>query len=112
MWICLNKAFLSVVDKSTVADCLVVRARVAGHIESVFPDAKVETTPGVDYLFRADIPRKEVAAALSREVMGINYPNFKDSVTDRPLHDAYMRVWHVIANLQRIPPYFKAGKLL
>lgn len=105
MWICSNKAFLSVVDKANDPDCLVVRARVRGHIEALFPGASVKRTPGNDYLFRAEIPRETVAEALFAEVMSITYPNFKGSTANKRLHDAYMRVWHAMAALQELPPY-------
>lgn len=107
MWLCLNNAFLSVVSKTPKSKTLLVRARRRGDIERVFPGAKVVTIPGRDYQFRADIDRKEVAAKVAEMVMGISYPNFKGSVTQEhdDLHHAYMKVWHVMADLQEIPPY-------
>ena len=105
MWLCTSKAFLSIVDKAEAPDCLMVRARVAGHIESVFPKAKVERTPGNDYLFRAEVPREIVATAVFDYVMGVHYDNFKDSVKDHVLHGAFARVWHVMADTQEVAPY-------
>ena len=105
MWLCLNKAFLSIVDKDCGRDELLVRARVRGHIEAVFPDAVVSHTPGNDYLFRAAVKRAEVVAAFAEIVMSYRTPNFKNSVKDHDLHDAYSRVWGVMAGLQETPPY-------
>lgn len=105
MWICTNKAFLSIVDKAKTPGCLVVRARVAGHIEAVFPAAVVSRTPGNDYLFRAEISREDVAAALAEQARAISYSNFKDSVRNRQLHDAYFGVWTEMAQIQEVPPY-------
>lgn len=105
MWICLNEAFLSVVSKDCPADCLLVRARRRGDIERVFPGARVEETPGNDYLFRAVVKRSDVADALARQVEALDYDNFKNSVRDRKLHDAYASFWHTHARLQEIPPY-------
>lgn len=105
MWLCLNNAFLSIVDKAGKPGHLCVRARRAGDIEKVFPDADVRVTRGNDYLFRADVSRSDVAKALGAMVLGIDYDNFKDSTDDKKLHDAYMRVWHVMADLQPGGPY-------
>lgn len=101
MWIALNDAFLSVVDKAKDKSFLVVRARKQGDIEAVFPDAKVQVGGGTDYKYRAEIPRVTVAQAMMSRVMGINYSNFKSSVKDRVRHDAYMKVWSAMMDLQR-----------
>lgn len=108
MWICLNNAFLSIVTPSKDepgSDELLVRARRPGDIEGVFPDAKVEKRPERDYLYRALVPREKVAMVLAAQVMGIDYNNFKDSVRDRKLHDAYASLWGIMARLQPTAPY-------
>lgn len=104
MWIFLNNAMLSIVDpQGTYAGGsgpksakLLVRARIAGDIEAVFPHAKVERTPSRDYLFRALLGRVDVIAALARSVQDMDYANFKGSVTDQARHDAYLGVWGVM----------------
>jgi len=104
MWICKNDAFLSIVDKGELgcgtphedgskSGFLCVRARVKGHIERVFPDAKVVHTPHNDYHYRAFVIRRDVADALHESIMDIGYPNFKNSVADDDLHCAYADVW-------------------
>lgn len=105
MWIMLNNAFLSVVDKAPKPDQLVVRARVEGHIEAVFPNAEVIRDASGDYLFRAFIDREEVAEAMYQAVMNIDYPNFKNSIKDNRYHDACSRVWGVMSGLQPVRPY-------
>lgn len=101
MWIALNDAFLSVVDKAKDKNFLVVRARKQGDIEAVFPGVKVQVGGGTDYKYRAEIPRLTVAQEMMSRVMGINYSNFKSSVKDRARHDAYMKVWSAMMDLQR-----------
>lgn len=108
MWMFLNDCFLSIVSKECARDELLVRARRKGDIEKIFPQARVQRTPQGDYLFRAVVPRRAVREALDGEVSRITYDNFKASVTDRPLHDAYLRVWHVMTDLQ--PGAKKFGK--
>ena len=109
MWICLNRAFLSIVEPERgtngTSPTLLVRARRPGDIESVFPGAKVEKRPERDYLFRALVPREAVAEAMANEVRGISYGNFKDSVRNNKLHDAYAAVWSIMARLQPTAPY-------
>ena len=123
MWVCMNRAFLSIVEPSAEdrvrygGDVLLVRARRKGDIEAVFGKATaVDKRPERDYLFRAFLPRDTVAQALAAEVTAIDYPNFKNSVVNRTLHDAYAAIWHVMAKLQPSRPYsgFSAsrGRLL
>ncbi len=103
MWIFLNDPFLSVVaDKADpTGERLLVRARRAGDIERVFPDAEVFQVTVSDYSFRAWVARQRVADALAARVTSIDYPNFKGSIADHELHDAAMDVWGVMHRLQR-----------
>lgn len=105
MWICLNDAFLSIVDKDCEPNQLMVRARRREHILAAFPDAEVSECATSDYQFRAAVDRNDVAAMLVERVMAIDYSNFKDSVEDDPLHNAYQRCWHAMAAIQPKPPY-------
>lgn len=105
MWLCTNKGFLSIVDKAADPNCLMVRARVKAHLQAIFPGAKIQRTEGNDYLFRAEIARGEVAARVAESIMEISYDNFKGSVADKKLHDAYMGVWSVMGRLQPGGPY-------
>jgi hypothetical protein len=100
MWIALNDSFLSVVDKAKNKGCLVVRGRSSGDIEAVFPSAKVQVGGGTDYKYRAEIKREEVAKAISERIMDIDYPNFKGSVKDYSRHEAYMKIWSAMYQLQ------------
>jgi hypothetical protein len=77
-----------------------VRARVEGHIQAVFPDAQVTTTVSADYRYRTRLPRKVVAAAVSKMAQSIDYDNFKNSVSDQWLHNSYLGVWQVMRSLQ------------
>ena len=101
MWIFLNHAFLSIVNKGGDGSTLLVRARREGDIERVFPKAKVELTPHNDYRFRARIDREAVALAMAEAVRAITYGNFKGSVKEQARHDAYMEVWSTMHDFQR-----------
>lgn len=102
MWICLNNAFLSIVAHRDQPEMLLVRGRREGDIEAVFPDAEVSVTPRADYLCRAVIPREVVADVIATQAQGIPYDNFKASVRDGALHDAYLSMWGVMRRLQGI----------
>lgn len=105
MWLCLNSAFLSIVYKDCAEDELLIRARRDGDIEKIFPDAKVIRSTDSDYLYRAVVPRSEVATAMATQINNIDYGNFKSSVRDDFLHRAYLGVWQAMAKLQSPPPY-------
>jgi hypothetical protein len=104
MWIMLSDCFLSIVSKDCGPVELLVRARRAGDIEKVFPDAKVIKSTNTDYAFRAVLPRSAVKAAIASQIDNINYGNFKNSVEDTSLHAAYVGVWCAMAGLQHPPP--------
>ena len=102
MWLFLNDAMLSVVAHRTKPQHLLVRARILGDLERVFPGAKVTRTPDADYLYRAVVTRKRVAAAIGSELQAITYPNFKGSI---PLGNAtrsraYHRCWDAMMDAQ------------
>ncbi|MCH8078089.1 MAG: hypothetical protein IIC64_19970 [SAR324 cluster bacterium] len=98
MWIFQNDSFLSIVALRDKPGVLLVRARKAGDIEAVFPQAKSREGEGADYRFRADVPAEEVAEAMAERIRAIDYGNFKDSVKDGPRHDAYFNVWEVMVD--------------
>lgn len=101
MWICLSEGFVSIVAHRDDPTCLLVRARKAGHLEALLGrGAEVVETRDADYRYRASCSRQQVAEAVARQVEGISYDNFKDSVQDDLLHRLYMRVWDTMLELQ------------
>jgi len=104
MWLFHPKGFVSIVADSTDTNRLLVRGRVKGDIEALFPAAKVTVTPDRDYRFRASIERWEVAARAAELIGDISYPNFKDAAPANR-HRTYMDVWTAMWKLQfnRIP---------
>jgi hypothetical protein len=101
MWIFLPNAFLSIVDKSDpTGKTLLVRGRVLGDIERVFPKAKIEVDAGTDYRFRARLPREEVVNVIADSVRNINWKNFKNQVHEHERHKAYEDCWQSMYTLQ------------
>ena len=97
----MNDCFFSIVHKDCADDELLVRARRRGDIHKVFPEAKVRETLSNDYRYRAVLKRSRVMEGIAGEIENINYGNFKDSVQDDNLHNAYMDVWGDMERIQQ-----------
>lgn len=109
MWVFRNNSFVSAVEDRADGSLLKVRARVKGDLEAFFEgvaEVEVERTPEADYLFRTTVTKVVFAEALTHAALGIDYPNFKDSIPKTKVgdrrHDAYMRVWTAMMSLQRL----------
>lgn len=100
MWIFTKKAFVSIVEDHFDPNVLLVRARLEGDLERFWPDAEVEVTPDHDYRYRARLGRQAVAAVIAREVLDIDYPNYKASLEDHRRSIWYLRVWSAMAEMQ------------
>jgi ASC-1-like (ASCH) protein len=103
MWISTNKGFISIVRDRQNDDALLVRARRKQHLEEIFPEFKssIIETRHADYRWRVFIKEKDVMVIIARQISLIDYDNFKNSVRDEDLHDAYSEVWSVMYGLQR-----------
>jgi hypothetical protein len=80
---------------------LQVRARRAKHLEDLrdryMPSAGgIVRLPHRDYEFRLYCTHDDWALAVARMAQDIDYGNFKNSVKDHDLHNAYMRVWNAL----------------
>jgi len=100
MWIFANDAFVSIVKHTGGPGLFMVRARIAGDLERLFPGAEVVETPDADYRYRVTLPAYLVADVIREQVAGIDYPNFKGSVRDDERHRVYSSVWSVMYDWQ------------
>ena len=102
MWIMMNNSFLSVVKNINQPDELLVRSRVDGDIQKIFPGAKVVADVGTDYKYRSSIDKEIVSKAIEKEIKNIDYDNFKNSISfeDKKRHDIYFDVWIKLRELQ------------
>ena len=100
MWLFLSNGALSIVADRDNPQNLLVRARMAAHIEAVFPSAMVFQNAESDYQYRALIKRKTVSSAVAKQLEGLDYDNFKSSVHEPRYHHACMEVWRVMYRLQ------------
>ena len=101
MWIQLNNAFLSIVENRKKNTELLVRARVKGDIERVFPEADVFEDNNADYKYRAFISKAEVAERMMLKVTEINYDNFKNSVKEIERKKVYGNIWAELRKFQK-----------
>ena len=101
MWIQFNNAFLSIVENRDNKLELLIRARVKGDIEVIFPDADVFEDDSADYKYRAFISKNKVAARKKLTMTEINYDNFKNSVKEIQRKTAYSNVWMELRKLQK-----------
>ncbi len=99
MWIFSEKAFLSIVRNTDKPGFLLVRSRFKGHIEKVFPKARVEEDPTRDYRFRAELTAKEVSRVIGKMVSEIDYDNFKASLEpdDQGYYESCIDTYYVVA---------------
>ena len=101
MWIQFNNAFLSIVENRDNKLELLVRARIKGDIEKIFPEADVFKDDSADYKYRAFISKAKVAARVMLKMTEINYGNFKNSVKDIKRKHTYSNVWMELKKLQK-----------
>ena len=101
MWIQFNNAFLSIVENRDNELELLVRARIKGDIEKIFPEADVFEDNNADYKYRAFISKAKVGRRMMLKLTEINYDNFKNSVKEIERKTAYSNVWIELRKLQK-----------
>lgn len=106
MWIYMSDSMLSIVQNTGRLDQFLVRARLPGDIARVFPGAVVYETNDQDYRFRAFLNKREVIDAILHRMSGINYPNFKKTVSDPRRHRFYANTHACAVEAQRMAKLF------
>jgi len=98
MWIFTQRGFLSIVKHTEKDNLLIVRSRFRGHIEKIFPKARVEEDGSRDYRFRAELPANEASKVIAEMVLTIRYDNFKASLDmyDERYMDCCLDVYHSV----------------
>ena len=93
MWICFNDGFVSVVKDKLNIDELVVRSRRKEILEQLFPDNKITVLSVSDYKYRTYCSKENWSKIMVDRIEDIEYTNFKDSTTDKDLHNLYADMW-------------------
>ena len=102
MWLVLEDSFLSIVQDKDNSDQLLVRGRLKGDIEKIFPNANVIVGAGSDYKYRAFIKRNIVSKAVLQKIDNIKYTNFKNEVAlnDKERAYTYSKIWNIMYRKQ------------
>ena len=90
MWLMTQIGFFSIVDKTAQQSegLLTIRARCASDLLALIalylPESSpIEISEHTDYRYRIRAPRELTAAAIAQLVLGIDYANFKQRISER-----------------------------
>ena len=97
MWLCLNDAFLSIVQHKDDPSMLLVRARRFDDLARCFPEEihEIVTLEEADYPYRLVMHRHTFTRFVAWAMEDIHYPNFKDSVAPEDIDRKafYNKIW-------------------
>ncbi len=100
MWIYTSLGMTSIVRHREQPEKMMVRARQPEVLKALFPAEKLVITPSADYRYRMEVNQTEVIAAIYDQLEGMQYDNFKNSITDDDYHTACSQVWGVMYRYQ------------
>jgi hypothetical protein len=111
VWLTTTLGFFSVVRKPGDGH-LTIRARVKGDLvalrQQYLPSlGEIVEGAGTDYPYRATVAAEDLATAVGRMVLDIDYSNFKSAVLARqglPREKVYARVWEALLGLEGLGP--------
>lgn len=118
MWIFTVNGFFTVIQDRKNPNYVWLRARLREDIERNFPGVTVTEHPGADYLFRAKLPREQVAQRVMELVMENNVTShFKDVMirtASKPQFGSRSSmlygVWNSGAAMQPYAPYSRTPR--
>jgi hypothetical protein len=93
MYVFLPDAFVAIDEHEREPRLLIIRARIRGDIERLFPEADVVETIDRDYRFATSLPRERVAQVIGLRTAKLNYAHFFDAIKDEDRKQAYIQVW-------------------
>ncbi|HOG17031.1 MAG TPA: hypothetical protein PLB96_06775 [Syntrophales bacterium] len=95
MWVFTKRGFVSIIASENSPTSFMVQSHFPGHIESLFPNARVTEAPAGygNYRFRAAVQKQAVAEKLLDIVEHIDYFTFKESIPDERYRKAVMDAW-------------------
>jgi hypothetical protein len=102
VWIFTKQGFVSIKQHKDDPEKLLIRARIKGDLEKIFPGCKVTFGGGTDYRYRTTVDRKPAAVRIAEAVLAIDYTEgFKTSVDDHCRRAPfYLRIWEVLCDMQ------------
>ena len=102
MWVLMNQGYVSIVKHANGDDLFLARARKREHLFAFLPRKmwkQIKETPGNDYHYRITLTRGMLKRIMAEQIDFIDYPNFKNSVSDSELHSFYSDIWNQSFNL-------------
>jgi len=105
MWVFTESGFVSAIRPHSEAGKLVVRARDYKSLEELANaiGLDIEPSPGRDYPYRVFIDDSTFATWLSKQIMKINYTNYKghmESIRDHDFSGALLSVWSAMQQVE------------
>lgn len=105
MWIFTTYGFFSVTESPEAAGVLQIRARDERDLKDLkrrhFLTSRIIETEHTDYRWRLLCSPAVFAEIMSKEVLDINYSNFKNAASQRQKARPLMAVWSAMASVQR-----------
>lgn len=102
MWIFTKDGYIDIKQHKDDPDKLLVRARVKGDLEKIFPGCVVVEGGGVDYRFRTTLPRYTVAGYIIREIADMDYIEGFKTKADSKRIPFYLRIWETLCDMQDV----------
>ena len=105
MWVFTESGFVSAIRHHSEAGKLVVRARDYKSLEGLANaiGLDIEPSPGRDYPYRVFIDDSTFATWLSKQIMKINYTNYKshmEEIRDHDFSSALHSVWSALRQVE------------
>lgn len=100
MWIFTNKGFISVVADRATPEVLIIRGRNKKQVKALFPEENILDSPTADYCCRVIMTKSKFRGWMDRQIVGLDYPNFKNSIIDDIYHDVCSRIWGIMMDYQ------------
>lgn len=99
MWIFAKESFVSIVVDKQIPGNVLVRGRIKGDVEALFPAAEVSKSLDRDYLYRTSVPKHAAALVISNKVLAIDYGNFKEA-SPKSRSTWLSRIWNIMYGVQ------------
>jgi len=116
MWVVTQTGFISIIQRLPEdTNLLNVRSRDQLSLLAICKTLRLNRhrvmhTPEADYEFRLELTREQVNKFLASQVQAVDYPNFKDRVTQtrgKRWHDALLDVWFALLATSTTRPYYR-----
>ena len=107
MWVFSEGGFISAVATKVDSGIVRLRARDRQSLEDIsgYFQVAIEKSPDRDYPYRLEVTNEQFASWIVREIIHINYTNFKSRVHEtrgREFAGALSRVWSIMHDVEDV----------